>query len=148
MRFGRAISVLLLATGVILLVRSLILVNEEITITPGSPVVISSSAVMRFWGRVETDSMRMGFRIVNDSNYAGGAPLINVRWTRNMSFDVENDGWERIHFIVSNTNVDPAIKISVRLRSYGLAPFSSWFLLGLGAIIAGAIALIKKRSRS
>lgn len=148
MRYSRAISVLLLAAGVILLVRSFILVNEDMTIAPGSPVVISSPAVMRFWGRVETDSMRMGFRIVNDSSYVSGAPLINVRWTRNMSFDVENGGWERIHFIVSNTNADPAIKISVRLRSYGLAPLSPWFLLGLGAIIAGIIALIKKRSRS
>jgi hypothetical protein len=148
MRFGRAVSALLLAAGVILLIRSFILVNEEMTITPDSPVVISSPAVMRFWGKVETDSMRMGFRIVNDSSYAGGAPLINVRWTRNVSFDVENGGWERIHFIVSNTNVDPAIEISVRLRSYGLAPLSPWFLLGLGAIITGATALIKKRSGS
>jgi len=137
-------TIILIVVGVVMVCRSFILVNKEVTVAPGSPLEIRLPAVIRFWGRVEADSIRMMFQVINESNYEDGASLIKTRWTKNLSFDVENERLERVYYIVSNTNVDPEVKISVRVRSYGLAPLSPWLLTGLFLITAGIIFFVKK----
>ena len=144
MRYRKIISILLIMSGIVLISRSFMLVDKEMTVLPGNPETIDLPATTRLCGRVETDSNRIMFQMINESNYENGTSLMKTRWTESFRFDVGTGGFERSRFVISNTNVDPAIQVKAKVRAYGLAPFSPWLLAGLCLIFTGVIILLKK----
>jgi len=144
MRPRRMISILLIMSGIVLIARSFVLVDKEVTVLPGNPEIIDLPATTRLCGSAEADSSRIMFQMMNESSYENGTSLMKTRWTKSFRFDVGMGGFERSRFVISNTNVDPTIQVKTKVRAYGLAPFSPWLLAGLCLIFAGVMILLKK----